>query len=78
MRKFTYGAYLDDYDLGSADSYEDFDAEEFLHRPSRAEIGSFSVVRPAVVRPAVVRPAVVRPAVVRPAVVRPAVVRPAV
>ncbi len=27
---FTYGAYFDDYDLGGADSYEDFDAEEFL------------------------------------------------
>ncbi|UQU62609.1 hypothetical protein COUCH_26720 [Couchioplanes caeruleus] len=30
VRKFTYGAYFDDYDLGGADSYEDFDAEEFL------------------------------------------------
>ncbi|MEV4703170.1 hypothetical protein [Actinoplanes sp. NPDC049316] len=28
--KFAYGAYFNDYDLGSADSYEDFDAEEFL------------------------------------------------
>lgn len=30
VRTFTYGAYFNDYDLGGADSYEDFDAEEFL------------------------------------------------
>jgi hypothetical protein len=40
VRKFTYGAYFDDYDLGGADSYEDFDAEEFLEATGSPSAGA--------------------------------------